>query len=98
MSGGHFDYIQYQIDETARLIQRFLDKQTDSDWDKEFIDSLRPETVAVIQDAVYQIEKAAILAHRIDYLLSGDDGEDSFHRRIKEDLAKIVNVTANRSS
>lgn len=95
MSGGAFDYDNYKIDETARLIQLFLDKQTDSDWDKEFLDSLRPETVAVIKDAVYQIEKAAILAHRIDYLLSGDDGEDSFHRRIKEDLETSKNVTVD---
>jgi hypothetical protein len=32
---------------------------------------------------------AEIYAQRIDWLLSGDDGEDSFRERLKEDLEKL---------
>ena len=34
------------------------------------------------------LRKACIYAQRIDWLLSGDDGEESFHKRLKEDLEK----------
>ena len=32
---------------------------------------------------------AAIYAQRIDWLLSGDDGEESFKRRLKEELDEL---------
>ena len=32
------------------------------------------------------LKVAAIYAQRIDWLLSGDDGEESFKRRLKEEL------------
>jgi len=32
------------------------------------------------------LRKAAIYAQRIDWLLSGDDGEESFLERLKEEL------------
>jgi hypothetical protein len=32
---------------------------------------------------------AEIYAQRIDWLLSGDDGEDSFRKRLKEDLERL---------
>ena len=89
MSGGYFDYNQFHIDEIAREIERFLDERTDSDWDKQFYSSLSEKTIEAIREYTQVIKKAAIYAHRIDYLLSGDDGEESFHRRVEEDLAKL---------
>ena len=89
MSGGYFDYNQFHIDEIAREIERFLKERTDSDWDKQFYSSLSEKTIEAIREYTQVIKKAAIYAHRIDYLLSGDDGEESFHRRVKEDLAKL---------
>ena len=35
------------------------------------------------------LRKAAIYAQRIDWLLSGDDGEESFLSRLEENLKKI---------
>ena len=32
---------------------------------------------------------AGIYAQRIDWLLSGDDGEDSFHERLKFDIEQF---------
>jgi hypothetical protein len=32
------------------------------------------------------IKMASVYAHRIDWFLSGDDGEESFKRRLKEEL------------
>jgi hypothetical protein len=35
------------------------------------------------------IKKAQVYMQRIDWLLSGDDGEESFIERLKEDLEKL---------
>ena len=48
-----------------------------------------PETMSKFQEAVRLLRQAHIYAHRIDYLVSGDDGEDSFHERLAGDLNKV---------
>lgn len=40
------------------------------------------------KEGVEFLRKAQIYAHRIDYLLSSDDGEESFLERLKEELEK----------
>ena len=35
------------------------------------------------------LRKAQVYAQRIDWLVSGDDGEQSFHKRLKEELEKL---------
>jgi hypothetical protein len=44
------------------------------------------ETIQEFKNGLEVIKKAHIYIQRIDWLLSGDDGEDSFHDRLKEDL------------
>jgi len=41
--------------------------------------------------AAYAIRVAQIYMQRMDWLLSGDDGEEAFLRRIDEDLKKLQN-------
>ena len=50
-----------------------------------------PETISVFKKAVNALKMAYAYAHRIDYLLEGDDDEDSFHKSLKKDLQKIKN-------
>lgn len=38
---------------------------------------------------LFNLKLANIYLHRIDWLLSGDDGEDSFHSRLKEELLNL---------
>lgn len=38
------------------------------------------------------MKQAEVYAQRIDWLLSGDDGEESFHERLKEDLDKLKTI------
>jgi hypothetical protein len=47
-----------------------------------------PETLAKLKETVDQVRKAAIMAHRVDYLVCGDDGEDTFFKRLDNDLKK----------
>ena len=44
------------------------------------------ETIAEFKKGYELLMKAYVYAQRIDWLLSGDDGEESFHERLKEDL------------
>jgi len=47
------------------------------------------EVIEEFKRAVYYLKKAQIYAHRVDYLLSGDDGEESFLKRLNEDINKL---------
>lgn len=75
MSGGHYDYIQYRMEELADKIRR---------------DAKRHDLSLDIQDrfeaAALTVERAAKMVNRIDWLLSDDDGEDSFMRRWEQEL------------
>lgn len=47
------------------------------------------ETIKEFQKGLKLLRMAQIYAQRIDWLLSGDDGEESFHERLKEDLEEL---------
>lgn len=47
------------------------------------------ETIGEFKKGLDYIRKAAVYAQRIDWLLSGDDGEESFHERLKEELDEL---------
>ena len=87
MSGGFFNYEQYHISEIADKVERLLNHEYD-DGEYNYIEGLSEETLAEFRVGVEALRKAYIYTQRIDWLLSGDDGEESFHRRLKEDLAK----------
>jgi len=46
-------------------------------------------TIEKFNEAVRYLRIAQIYAQRIDWLVSADDGEDSFLKRLKEDLREI---------
>lgn len=46
------------------------------------------EILQKFKEGVQLLRIAEIYVQRIDYLLSGDDGEESFLERLKEDLTK----------
>ena len=77
MSGGHFDYLQYRIDDAANEIER---KQT---WSGE---DFSEETLAKFRQAAITLRLAAKMLHRIDWFLCDDDGEVSFNQRWDEDI------------
>lgn len=81
MSGGHFDYDQYRINEIAcQLKEDILFMK----------DKYEENTIKEFKEAYKLLKKAAVYVERIDYLLSGDDGEDNFHERLAEDLGKEI--------
>ena len=47
------------------------------------------ETIEEFKKGIEAIKLAQVYMQRIDWLLSDDDGEESFHKRLKEDLDEI---------
>lgn len=93
MSGGHFDYQQYRIGYIADEIEELIrdnDDESVNEWGDTVGRGYTAETIAEFQQAVELLRKAQIYAHRIDWLVSCDDGEDTFHTRLKEDLDSVL--------
>ena len=59
---------------------------SDGKWHLEIED---PDVVEEFKKGLKILKMASIYAQRIDWLLSGDDGEDSFKKRLKEELAEL---------
>lgn len=47
------------------------------------------ETIREFEKGIKLLKQAEVYAQRIDWLLSGDDGEKEFHERLKEDLDEL---------
>jgi hypothetical protein len=74
--------------------------KADNPWidldDKQQLESYKYEynypkdVIERFKEGAELIKKAQVYAQRIDWLLSGDDGEESFLQRLKEDLNKLA--------
>jgi hypothetical protein len=109
MSGGAFDYKQYNItmiaDEVEQIILNSGRPKTkeelkdeswgrDSSWYEMHPEDLNhyaypDDVIEEFKKGVEILRKAQVYAQRIDWLVSGDDGEESFHKRLKEELEKL---------
>ena len=92
MSGGHFNYKQYEIRHIADEIEHLIITNDSEEKDEYGYTKGRhytPETIAKFHEALATLRRAEIMAQRIDWLVSGDDGEDCFHSRWGEGIAKL---------
>jgi hypothetical protein len=99
MSGGAFDYNQIRIGVIAEDIQEYIDNngrlrtQEELDeypWDKSTHHHKYPdEVIDKFKEAVKILKQAKIYATRIDWLLSGDDSENDFFKRLDKDLKEL---------
>lgn len=91
MSGGYFDYDQWRISNIADQIERLIENN-DSDEIDEYGHrhgyGYSPETIARFREAVATLSRAAKMTQRVDWLISGDDSEKSFHRRWDEEIGQ----------
>lgn len=101
MSGGHFDYQDNRIGDIITSIEKVINnngKLKPNDelyWNKDYYKE-QPEELYYVKYpddiiekfkiGVAKLKEAYIYAHRIDWFLSGDDGEESFLERLKEEL------------
>jgi len=100
MSGGHFDYVQYRINDIVNSIEEIISRnnleiaEEDKPKDKwgfyeESYYEYPPHIIEEFKNAVKYLKIAQVYAQRVDWLVSGDDGEESFISRLKEDLKEL---------
>lgn len=70
MSGGHFDYRQYHIQEIAETLECDL---TESDYVRE---QFSVETKKFMKETLELLRDVAARVHALDYLLAADIGEE----------------------
>jgi hypothetical protein len=94
-------YIADQIEET--VIKNGVEKTPeelknegwrDPDWYKKYPEDkfhykYPDEVIEKMKEAVKALKIAQVYAQRVDWLFSGDDGEESFLRRLEEELKEI---------
>jgi hypothetical protein len=95
--------IGYMADSIEKLIEQNGRKKTkeelkdenwrDPKWYEKYPEDLfhyeyPDEVIEEFKKGVELLKLAQIYAHRIDWLVSGDDGNESFLKRLKEDLNK----------
>lgn len=95
MSGGHFSYKQYRINELIEEVEEVLYRldlePIPDNWD---CNSLKPyvEDIPLVKQVIHQniltLKQAFIYTQRLDRYLSGDDSYCSFKERLIEDFEK----------
>lgn len=92
MSGGHFDYAQFQIATIADKVELLIESNNDATQDGYGYTVGRfysAEVIAHFKDGLAALRKAEVYAQRIDWLVSDDDGEDRFIERLAIDLSEL---------
>ena len=88
MSGGFFDYQQYRFGEIAKGIDTLINTNKQANeygYSREY----SPEVLAQFELGKRLAVLAGIYAQRVDWLVSGDDGEDCFQTRLREELQEV---------
>lgn len=89
MSGGYFDYLQFRLDDVLEKINELVvnnDNQNIDDYGDKYGRGYSLETLEKFDFALSTIRNAQAYIQRIDWLVSGDDSEESFHKRLAEEL------------
>lgn len=92
MSGGHFDYAQFRIEDIATAIDELISTNSSKDVDSYGQEVGRDYPVDIIEkfdEARKALRISGAMAQRIDWLVSADDGEDSFRSRWREEVESL---------
>lgn len=92
MSGGKFCFKQYEISQIADQIEELIESNDDkrqNEWGRQIGREYPPAVMAEFDRAVKALRVAFVYAQRVDYLVSGDHGEESFLDRLAEDLKEL---------
>jgi len=92
MSGGHFDYNQYRlndiVDEIEKLVQS-NDSVEKDEWGQEKGSHYPADIIEKFKETIWTLKYCEAMVQRIDWLVSGDDGIDSFRKRWDEEMDKL---------
>ena len=107
MSGGYFDYQQNRLEYIATSIDELIasnDNTKLNSYGQEIGLHYPPDIIAKFNETRKTLRLAAAMAQRVDWLVSGDDGEETFRERWAknvdspyEALADLVHVVNNKN-
>jgi hypothetical protein len=100
MSGGHLFHQQHRIEEIAGEIESLIwtnDDESIDQYGERSGNAYPPEIIEKLYTAAYALRRAAAMVQRIDYLLSGDNGQDTFLRLWEEDIISRLDRIAQES-
>lgn len=108
MSGGHWEYLQYRLEDVSDDMLKLVEKNGrpksaeelknegwyDDEWYEKYPEEKShykypDEVLEEFKKGAEIIKIAQVYMQRFDWLLSGDDGEESFLKRLKDDLEKL---------
>jgi hypothetical protein len=102
MSGGTFNYDQHRIRNIIEGIEDVIEKNGKkieykpgyrrNEWDSEYHYEYPPDIIEEFKNGLHILKQAYVYVQRIDWLIAGDDGEDSFRKRLKDDLLGLQNL------
>lgn len=94
MSGGFFDYQQHRLEDMAGKLDEVIARsgspiEYGEDVDPKYApthhDSFPPDILARFRETAHELRRVGDMLQRVDWLMSGDDGEGTFrHRWSKE--------------
>jgi len=89
VSGGHFDYQQHRLHDIAEEIERIVRDNGVQEPDGWEAPLFSPATLARFREAITLLHRAYVYVQRIDWLVSCDDSEADFHRRLHNNLEAL---------
>jgi predicted choloylglycine hydrolase len=92
MSGGHFGncgYDYYKVGQFAdeleeEILNNGKERNEDRTYSYDWYPNHEPEVIEYLKEQLPKMRKMAEIMRHIDYLYSGDHGDDSFMERVKE--------------
>lgn len=84
MSGGHFDYQQFAISNIADTLEQAI-KENKTPDEYGYCTNFSKQTIREFKKTLEKLRVVQKEVMRIDWLLSGDDGEETYLSNIKED-------------
>lgn len=92
MSGGHYDYAYGRIRDLADAIWGDINKcstKRKGYFDDEFIDPLPAECLDAMRFVAGLLEIASDAAHDVEWMMSGDTGDDTLVRDVEAAKRKL---------
>lgn len=86
MSGGFFEYKHRCVSEFADRIKEVIENRDKS----EFVAGFSAKTIEGLRECELLVRGAAVALERVDYLMSCDDSEESFQKRLVEEMDDLA--------
>ena len=95
MSGGFFDYQQHRLEDMANEIDKLIARNGapiehvddfEPRWSPTHHDSFPPDILARFRETARELRRVGDMLQRVDWLMSGDDSEDTFRQRWSKEV------------